>query len=309
MLKRANFDTALQFNSQGADLAPTFGTSTVAARTYRNGQAIESFAVPAASGGNGALAYRAAGLPAGLSFGAGACGAARVVCGTPTMIGSSTTTITVVDGDGNTHASDRDTLAFTIAVTTAPGVTLSTSTLLVQEGASAEYALRLATRPLGAVTVAVSGDGVITANPMSLEFSMSTWDTAQTFTIRAGEDDDGQDETATLTLDPSGADYDDAPSRCAVRDVDGACGGRRPPGRGAERDDAVGAGGRQRGVHGAAGHAAGGRRRDGGGGRRCRRPLGQPGGADVHGHELAHAAGGDGERGGRRQLGERGASC
>ena len=49
-LKAANFDTALQFNSQGADLAPTFDTSTVAAMTYQNGQAIAAFTVPAASG-------------------------------------------------------------------------------------------------------------------------------------------------------------------------------------------------------------------------------------------------------------------
>ena len=40
-----------------------------------------------------------------------------------------------------------------------------------------------------------------------LTFSTSTWATAQTFTVRAGEDDDGQSETATLTLAPDGADY------------------------------------------------------------------------------------------------------
>ena len=119
VLKAANFDTALQFNSQGTDLAPAFGTSTVAARTYHSGLPIEPFVVPPASSGNGALVYAAAGLPVGLTFdadGAGACSAERTVCGRPTTAGSSTTTITVVDSDDNTHASDRATLTFTVTV-------------------------------------------------------------------------------------------------------------------------------------------------------------------------------------------------
>ena len=124
VLKYANFDTALQFNSQGTDLAPAFGTSTVADKTYQKGQAIAAFAVPAASGGNGVLVYTAEGLPAGLSFDAGACGVALEVCGTPTVDGNFTVTITAGDGDDNTHASDRATLSFAITVA-APSATIA----------------------------------------------------------------------------------------------------------------------------------------------------------------------------------------
>ena len=86
--------------------------------------------------------------------------------------------------------------------------------LTLHEGGMASSTVRLATRPTGPVTVAVTTPhpDVTVRAPAMLTFSTSTWNTAQTFTIRAGEDDDGEDETATLTLDPHGADYIDVPS-------------------------------------------------------------------------------------------------
>ena len=40
-----------------------------------------------------------------------------------------------------------------------------------------------------------------------LTFTVDNWDTAQTVTVKAGEDDDGANDTGTLTHTASGGDY------------------------------------------------------------------------------------------------------
>ena len=47
----------------------------------------------------------------------------------------------------------------------------------------------------------------VTANPESLTFSTSNWNTAQTVTVSAAEDDDAAQDTATVTHTVSGGDY------------------------------------------------------------------------------------------------------
>ena len=130
------------------DTAPSFGSGSVADRSYRPGTAVTEFQAPAATGGNGALTYSASNLPAGLVFdadGTGACPGAepREICGTPTAAsGAHTVTITATDEDSNTAASDAATLTFQIAVT---GATLaSTPTPLTEanlDGATLTVAL------------------------------------------------------------------------------------------------------------------------------------------------------------------------
>ena len=98
------------------------------------------------------------------------------------------------------------------------GLTLATSTLAagVTEGMTGTYTARLASEPTGVVAVAIaSSDGAVTVDvdamadgeQATLLFNAANWDTPQTVTVRAGEDDDGEGETATLTHNPSGADY------------------------------------------------------------------------------------------------------
>ena len=104
----------------------------------------------------------------------------------------------------------------TVADDDSRGLTLATTTLSVAEGATATYTARLASEPTGVVAVAVSSsDGAVTADAdatapgeqATLLFNATNWDTPQTVTVRAGEDDDGENETVTLSHDPSGADY------------------------------------------------------------------------------------------------------
>ena len=108
---------------------------------------------------------------------------------------------------------DYDGVSADLAVAVAdddPRAVLVASPIALREGGMASSTARLATRPTGTVTVAITDrhPDVTVVPPTALTFDAATWQTAQTFTIRATEDDDGEDETATLMFDPRGADYD-----------------------------------------------------------------------------------------------------
>ena len=120
-------DTALttgQIDVLGAaDAAPSFGAATVPDKVFPKGVAITPFQIPAATGGNGAIGYTAAGLPSGLKFDAtgtdatGCPGAApRTLCGTPIVAGASAVTVHAHDADANRAASDRAGLDFDVTV-------------------------------------------------------------------------------------------------------------------------------------------------------------------------------------------------
>ena len=93
--------------SVAADLMPTFGMSSVSAKSWKQNSAITAFTVPAATGGDGTLTYAADGLPDGVSM-----SSSRSVSGTPTGHGTGTVTVTVTDSDGDTATLD---FAWTVA--------------------------------------------------------------------------------------------------------------------------------------------------------------------------------------------------
>ncbi len=128
------------------DTAPAFARGWPATG-FPSGAPIVPFQLPAAAGGNGAVTYAAAGLPAGLKFDAtgadaGGCTAAdfptgfadaanlaaapRVVCGTPTRDGASIVVVTAHDADANRATTDRARLSFTFTVA-APAAALAWS--------------------------------------------------------------------------------------------------------------------------------------------------------------------------------------
>ena len=77
----------------------------------------------------------------------------------------------------------------------------------VEEGGSATYQVSLATPPAGDVVVTINDptdNTNVTANPASLTFSSSNWDTAQTVTVSAASDTATDDEIATITHTVSG---------------------------------------------------------------------------------------------------------
>ena len=93
------------------------------------------------------------------------------------------------------------------------GVTLSRETLSLREAGNTTYTVRLASQPTGPVTVrpsvtpAVPGDPDVTVEPVELTFTADDWDTAQTVTVAAADDADGEDDAWTLAHAVSGGDY------------------------------------------------------------------------------------------------------
>ena len=92
----------------------------------------------------------------------------------------------------------------------ARGVTVSPTSLPVDEGMTAEYTVVLKSEPTGNVTVTVNDptdNTDVTAAPASLTFDENDWDTPQTVTVSAVQDADGVNEAATVTHTVSRADY------------------------------------------------------------------------------------------------------
>ncbi|MYF96774.1 MAG: hypothetical protein F4210_14955, partial [Holophagales bacterium] len=90
------------------------------------------------------------------------------------------------------------------------GVNIGATEVRPAEGGSATYTVALRSMPTGAVTVtpAVNDNSDVTVEPPALTFTATTWETAQTVTVRAAEDADAEEDTATVVHAVSGADYD-----------------------------------------------------------------------------------------------------
>ncbi len=110
--------------------------------------------------------------------------------GTVASLPGITVTITDTDMHGVTVAAD-DPFEFT-------------------EGGSKTYTLVLDSQPTGPVTIGIDdGDATddVTVNMPTVEFDVDDWSTPKTVRVSAAADDDGSDDTATITHTVSGADY------------------------------------------------------------------------------------------------------
>ena len=101
------------------------------------------------------------------------------------------------------------------------GVTISDATLAIDEGSSSgaanTYTVGLTTIPTGAVVVSLSIDNTdVTADANTVNFTVSNWNMAQTVTISAAEDHDGNNDIASITHTVSGGGYDGASITNAV---------------------------------------------------------------------------------------------
>ena len=84
----------------------------------------------------------------------------------------------------------------------------STTSLLVTEGGSTAYTVRLGMLPTGTVTVTPSSNnGDVTFAPATLNFTTGNWSSPQTVTVSASEDSDQNNEMATLSHAASGGGY------------------------------------------------------------------------------------------------------
>ncbi len=141
-------------------------------------------------------------LPSWLSFAA----ATRTFSGTPTAadVGTVSVKVTASDGHGGSVSDTFD------IVVSAAGVTVSTSALTVTEEDTTgnTYTVVLDSQPTANVTVTVAGHAGtdVTLTPSILTFTTTTWGTAQTVTVKAGNDTDTTNDTVTLTHSAASTD-------------------------------------------------------------------------------------------------------
>ena len=132
---------------------------------------------------------------------------------------------------GGNYAGETATLAVTVDDDETVSVVLSKSSIAVDEGdmEGETYTVALATEPTEDVTVTVTGQANtdLTLTGLSgtnmLTFTADNWDTAQTVTVKAGQDADGANHFLTLTHTAAGGEYAGATADLAVNG-----GGRRP---------------------------------------------------------------------------------
>ena len=185
----------------GADLTPTFGTATIADKTFKQNASITAFYVPLASSGNWPLSYSATGLPDGVSI-----ENTRRVSGTPTGHGTGTATVTVTDSDG-----DTDTLDFDWTVNEDLVPSFGTASV-----ADKEWTLRT-TITAFTVPAATGGDGTLRYSITGLPSAvwMSTY-TRQVSGRPLGND--ASSGTATVTVKDADGDTDTLSFEWSVED-------------------------------------------------------------------------------------------
>ena len=107
---------------------------------------------------------------------------------------------------GGDYASETADVSVTVDDDESVGLVLSKTSINPGEGSSESYTVKLSSEPTASVTVAITGTSGtdLSLNTTSLTFTTSSWGTAQTVTVSAGEDADATDDTATLRHTASG---------------------------------------------------------------------------------------------------------
>ncbi len=116
--------------------------------------------------------------------------------------------------DASTCASSAKIADVDFTTLTAPGFTFTPTSVTVTEGSTATYTVKLATKPTASVTVTIARSTTGTQDADlsvktggSLTFTTDNWNTAQTVTLEAKEDDDGDAGTADIAHTASGGGY------------------------------------------------------------------------------------------------------
>ena len=112
---------------------------------------------------------------------------------------------------GTTRDAGFEVIGTTVSITDNDerGVSVSPDDLTLSEGAGATYTVVLDTEPTDIVTVtpSLSGSRDLTFVPSSLTFTPSDWNTAQTMTVSATEDDDAYHDSSIISHAAQGAEY------------------------------------------------------------------------------------------------------
>ena len=173
----------------------TGGSYTVKLNTQPTG----NVTVTASSGDTAAATVS----PATLTFTTSSWNTARTVTVTGVEdVDATDETVTVSHGvSGYTGVNSASAVTVTVNDDDVPGVMVDPVSLTVDEGMTGTYAMKLATRPVGDVTITPSSDdtAAATVSPATLTFTTSSWNSAQTVTVSGVEDADATDETVAIS--------------------------------------------------------------------------------------------------------------
>lgn len=98
-----------------------------------------------------------------------------------------------------------------------PELALNKTETPVTEGSSATYTIALGSQPTADVTVTIASSSTkLTVNLTSLTFTTDNWNTAQTVTLTAGQDDDTLNYWVSVSNTASGGGYDGAAAKVYV---------------------------------------------------------------------------------------------
>ena len=133
------------------------------------------------------------------------------IAGVDNDVDTADKTVTVSgDADNTLGVTDPADVELTLEDDDERGVTVSATTLEMDEGDDATYTVVLTSEPTADVTVTpsrASGDTDVTVSG-ALTFTALDWATPRTVTVSAGQDEDALDDGAVIAHSVSGGDYD-----------------------------------------------------------------------------------------------------
>ena len=161
--------------------------------------------------GSGVLATDYSGVPGSVAFAAGDTQKTFTVTAADDAVDEDDESVTLGFGalPAGVMAGSPSTAALTLADNDTRGVTLSETTLVIDEGTSGTYTVVLDSEPAGGVTVTPSlssGDKAVTVSG-ALSFTADNWSTAQTVTVSAEQDPDSVDDAVVIGHAVAGGDY------------------------------------------------------------------------------------------------------
>ena len=112
-------------------------------------------------------------------------------------------------GSGGGYANTTVTVTIAVEDDDTAAIVVTPSSLDLDEGASGTYGVKLAAKPSGDVTVAITGHAGsdVSLDKTSLTFTATNWGSDQIVTVTAGSDDDASNDTVSLTHTGSGGGY------------------------------------------------------------------------------------------------------
>ncbi|MBF2755155.1 MAG: hypothetical protein ISN29_07855, partial [Gammaproteobacteria bacterium AqS3] len=137
-----------------------------------------------------------------------------------------------LSASGGDYTDETATVTVTVTENDTAGLAIvqATDPLAVIEGSSATFTVALATQPSAEVTVTLAqpANTDVTVdtktgtdgNQNTLTFTTSNWNTAKMVTVKAAEDADGSDDSATISLTADGGDYGSVTGSVSVRVTD-----------------------------------------------------------------------------------------